>query len=178
MMFYIVVIVSLTAVFLLTLASFAWENILLGVVISIILVLAYRRAIFPRPMPSNGYVVHLLVRIPVFLGILLVEIFKGTWVVANIVLGIRPLEHPGIVKIYFGHHSANAVGLVAQLLTISPGSFLVDVDWEDRTMLMHYMDASDPAKLRADADKYFQLLDYDHDGTTVRTTPPPEGDSN
>lgn len=172
MMFYIVVVVSLTLVFLLTLASVAWQNIVLGVLIATVLVLVYRRAMFPRPIPSNGYVVHLLVRVPVFMGILLWEIIKGTWVVALIVLGLRPLEHPGIVKIYFGHHSANAVGLVSQLLTISPGSFLVDVDWEDRTMLMHYMDASDPAQLRADADKYFRLLDYDHDGSTSRKHPP------
>jgi hypothetical protein len=53
------------------------------------------------------------------------------------------------------------VGAASLLLTISPGSFLVDIDWDERSMLVHYMDASNPAQLRADLDRYFRLWEFD-----------------
>jgi multisubunit Na+/H+ antiporter MnhE subunit len=90
----------------------------------------------------------------------LVDIVKGTWLVASIVVGIRPLTHPGIVKIPLGNHSPAGVGIVGLLVTISPGSFMVDIDWDERVMLVHYMDARNPAQLRADVEKYYRLWEY------------------
>jgi multisubunit Na+/H+ antiporter MnhE subunit len=91
---------------------------------------------------------------------LLVDIVLGTWQVATYVVGIRKLEHPGIVKIPLGNHSDASVGFIGHLVTISPGSFVVDFDWTDRTMLVHYIDASDPEKLREAVEKYYRVWEY------------------
>jgi multisubunit Na+/H+ antiporter MnhE subunit len=160
MMFVVTVIAALTAVFCLTLASFAWQDMLTGVVLASGLVAMFGRFLFPRTLPSAEYVIHIVTYSPVFLWMLLVDIVKGTWLVASIVVGIRPLTHPGIVKIPLGNHSPAGVGIVGLLVTISPGSFMVDIDWDERVMLVHYMDASNPAQLRADVEKYYRLWEY------------------
>ena len=160
MMFMILVIVALTAMFMAALADFSWQNAVIGGVAATTLVLVYYRWIFPRKLPPAEFVVHLLLRLPLFFWYLTIDIIKGTWTVTAYVIGLRQLEHPGIVKIPFGNHSDEAVGFVGHLVTISPGSFLVDIDWDDRTMLVHYIDASNPRQLRADVEKYYRLWEY------------------
>lgn len=178
MMFILFVIVALTCVYTFALASFGWENFLVGAVLSTALVAVYFRWIFPFKLPQSEFVWHLIVRVPVFIIYLLIDILKGTWLVTAYVLGIRKLEHPGIVKIPFGNHSDRSVGLIGHLVTISPGSFVVDIDWDDRTMLVHYIDASDPAQLRADVEKYYRLWEYgSHRPQAPITQAPDEGGS-
>jgi multisubunit Na+/H+ antiporter MnhE subunit len=98
--------------------------------------------------------------LPRFLGMMAVDILKGTWQVATYVVGLRKLEHPGIVKISLGNHTPAGVGIVGLVVTISPGSFLVDIDWDERVMLVHYIDASSPERLREDVEKYYRLWEY------------------
>ena len=178
MMFIVLIIATLTLVFTFALADFAWQNFVFGALLASALVVVYFRWIFPWRTPQTEFVWHLLVRIPIFVWYLAVDILKGTWLVTTYVLGIRQLEHPGIVKIPFGNHSDDTVGLMGHLITISPGSFLVDIDWDDRTMLVHYMDASDPAQLRADVEKYYRLWEYgSHQPKPRANQPSDEGGS-
>jgi multisubunit Na+/H+ antiporter MnhE subunit len=160
MMFLGVMIAALTAVFCLTVASNAWQDIVLGLVISTGLVFAFGRRLLPRPLPDNGYVLHIIIYLPVFLWMLFVDVVKGTLQVASIVIGLRPLEHPGIVRVPLGNHTQNSIGMVGLLVTISPGSFLVDVNRDENVMLVHYIDASNPEQCRADLEKYYRLWEY------------------
>lgn len=160
MMFRAITILALTVTFALALASFAWEDLLTGFILSSLLVALFGRHLFPVHKPDNEFVVHITLRIPVMIGMLVADILKGTWQVALYVLGLKKLEHPGIVKIPLGNHSDQAIGFVGHLVTISPGSFVVDFDWTDRTMLVHYIDASNPDKLRGDVEKYYRLWEY------------------
>jgi len=160
MMYFAMVVTSLTAIYCLTLASFAWEDIVLGTILGGALVATYRKSIFPEAAPEAGYVLHIVLFMPRFLWMLLVDVIKGTWNVASYVIGVRKLDHPGIVKISLTSHSPAGVGMVGLLVTLSPGSFLVDIDWDDRSMLVHYIDASDPEKLRQDAERYYKLWEY------------------
>jgi multisubunit Na+/H+ antiporter MnhE subunit len=41
------------------------------------------------------------------------------------------------------------------LTTLSPGSVLVDIDWQRRDMLLHVIDASDPDAVRADLERFY-----------------------
>lgn len=160
MIYFLTIISCLTATYCLTLASFAWQDIVLGMAISSVLVGVYRKAIFPRSVPEAGYVLHVILFTPRFLGMLFVDVLKGTWLVALYVVGIRRLDHPGIVKIPLTNHSPAGVGMVGLLVTLSPGSFLVEIDWDDRSMLVHYIDASDPDRLRREAERYYRLWEY------------------
>lgn len=163
MMFILVVIAGLTSVYCLTIASFAWEDIAFGLLVSAVLVAVYRRTLFPANLPEAGRVIHMAIYMPVLIWMLLIDILKGTWQVAKYVLGFAKLDHPGIIKLPLGEHSRTGVGMVALFLTISPGSFLIDIDWEERSMLVHYIDASNPARLRRDVERYYRLWEYDAD---------------
>lgn len=160
MTFLVAVIAGLTAIYCLTIASFAWQDIAAGTVLATVLVVIFRRILLFGSLPEGGHVIHIIVYMPVLLWMLLVDVVKGTWQVAKYVIGIEQLHHPGIVRIPLGQHGRAGVGIVALLLTISPGSFLIDIDWEDSSMLVHYIDASDPARLRRDIEKYYRIWEY------------------
>lgn len=160
MTFLFAVIAALASTYCLTIASFAWEDVLVGTVFSAGLVAVFRKMLLPATLPEAGHVLHIIVYLPVLLWMLLVDILKGTWLVAIYVTEIQKLDHPGIVKIPLGKHSRAGVGIVSLLLTLSPGSFLVDIDWEDSSMLVHFINASNPAQLRRSVEKYYRIWEY------------------
>ncbi len=162
MIFLIVVVAGLAATYCLTIASFSWENILIGLTVATMLVAIFRKAVLPAALPDGGRVIHMIAYMPVLIWMLSIDILKGTWLVAKYVIGFQALDHPGIVKIPLGNHSRTGVGMVALFLTISPGSFLVDIDWKERWMLVHFIDASNPAKLRREVERYYRLWEYDN----------------
>lgn len=161
MIFLIAVTIGLASTYCLTIASFAWEDVLVGLIVSCVLTATFRKSLLPATLPENGRVVHMIMFMPVLIWMLFLDIMKGTWQVATYVIGIEKLDHPGIVKLPLGHHSRTGVGMVSLFLTISPGSFLVDIDWDEGWMLVHFIDASNPAKLRREVERYYRLWEYD-----------------
>lgn len=149
-----------TAIFCAMVGEFVWQNIVVGAVISLGLMYAFRRQITPRPLAPMGLSLHLLVYTPVLFYYLLIDILKGTWLVLTTTLGLRPLTNPGIVKLPLGAHSIYGVGPVGFFITLSPGSFLVDIDFDERVMLVHVLDGSNPDAVRRDAEKYYRLWEY------------------
>jgi len=160
MILIIAILISSTFIYALMTADLTWQNLLVGFVISFGLTAILRRQILPRPLPPNGFAWHLILYSPVLLWYLFIDILKGTWVVSLTTLGIRPLRKPGIVKLPIGAHSPYGVGPVGYFVTLSPGSFMVDVDWEAGEMLIHVIDASDPDEVRRDAEKYYRLWEF------------------
>lgn len=154
------ILASSTLVFGMMTADFSWQNLVLGFVISLVLLWSFRKQVIPRPLPLSGFALHLVIYAPVLVWYLLIDILKGTWIVTLTTLGIRPLRKPGIVTLPIGRHSPYGVGPVGYFLTLSPGSFLVEVDWDAREMLVHVIDASNPEAVRRDAEKYYRLWEY------------------
>jgi multisubunit Na+/H+ antiporter MnhE subunit len=74
---------------------------------------------------------------------------RGSWQMGLVVVGIRPLVAPGVVAVPIGDRTPTGVAVSGIATTLSPGTMLVDVDWAARTMLIHAMDASDPARVIA-----------------------------
>lgn len=149
-----------TALFCAVIGDFGWQNLIVGGAISSVLVWMFRKQVIPSPPPPMGLALHLLLYVPVLAYYLFIDILRGTYQVITTTLGIRPLEHPGIVRIPLETHSPYGVGPVGFFITLSPGSFLVDVDWENKIMLVHVLDASDPEGVRRDAEKYYRLWEY------------------
>ena len=174
MMYIALMMLILTVTFAAMLASFAWQDLLTGLLISGVLVLAFRRFVLPAELPRGRFVLRGIIYFPKLVAIVLYEVFKGTWLVVSISTGLRPLSHPGIIKIPVRDHSETSIAIVSFLITLSPGSFVIGYDWEERFMLVHYVDISDPDQLRADADRYFWLWEHDVAEGTLR---PATGDS-
>ncbi len=85
-----------------------------------------------------------------FAGITVWEILIGSVRVALIVMGVRKLEHPGIVAVPIGERSKFGVMVTGITTSLAPGSIVLDVDWDRNMMLVHVIDASDPDQVRAD----------------------------
>ena len=145
----VLALVLLTAVYTLALASFDPWDLGFGLGASALTLLIFRRFLFggrPAPVESLG---RRTIGLPRLVGHVLLDITAGTWRVASVVLHLRPLEHPGIVVIPLGERTETGAVVSAFASTLSPGEYLVDIDWEGRRLLMHVLDASDPDAVRA-----------------------------
>lgn len=84
-----------------------------------------------------------------YAAVMVWEIVKSTWQVALVVLGRRPFDRAGFVEIPIGERTPLGVAVFGIATTLSPGSVLVDVDWNAGVMLYHVIDASEPEAVRA-----------------------------
>jgi multisubunit Na+/H+ antiporter MnhE subunit len=142
-------LVLLTLVYALTVASFDPWDLALGIGAAALTLLLFRRFLFgDRPAPIEGLGRRAL-GIPRLAWHVLADITAGTWRVAAVVLHLRRLEHPGIVAIPLGERTELGTVVSAFASTLSPGEYLVDIDWERRCLLMHVLDAGDPDAVRA-----------------------------
>lgn len=160
MMLIIGTILASTIVFGLMTADLSWQNMVVGFAISSGVLVLLRKESLPRTLPPTGFALHVIFTSPLLFWYLFVDILKGTWLVIQTTVGLRELRKPGIVKMPIGKHSPYGVGPVGYFITLSPGSFLVDVDWDAREMLVHVLDASDPDQVRQDAEKYYKLWEH------------------
>lgn len=143
-----VAIASLAGVYLLTLASLDPLDIATAVAVATALLYGLRRFAITGPPLPGAEVARRALRLPAFVLVVLREIVVGTWDVALVVVGLRPLARPGIVQIPIGERTTNGVAVTALAITLSPGELLVDVDWQRRVMLVHVIDARDPDGIR------------------------------
>jgi multisubunit Na+/H+ antiporter MnhE subunit len=146
----------LAAVYLLTLGSTDPLDLALGLVLAAALAVGLRGQLPPpggRDRPPLGLRVAAF---PLLVGAVLAEIAKGTWDVGLRVLGLRPLQGPGIVLVPIGERSPIGVAVTGLLVGLSPGSMLLEVDERRRMMLFHVIDARDPDAVRAQIDRLYQ----------------------
>lgn len=156
-MIFILIILALgTGVYALTVASLAWEDLAFGLGVTAVLLAIFRDALLPKPLPSNLGALKAVAVFPLFALMAVLDILRGTWLVGSIVVGRRKLEHPGIVRVPLGRRSPASAGVAGIVLTLSPGTFLVAMDWETREMLVHAIDASDPDAMRESYDTFYE----------------------
>ncbi|MGF1473428.1 MAG: Na+/H+ antiporter subunit E [Rubrobacteraceae bacterium] len=147
-------LVLLTLVFLLVLGSFKPADIFMGVVVAGVLIYGTRRLSF-RNKPTSQNLFSRFIHFWPFLVAEIWIIVNGTLEVALITLHIRPLASPGIVAVPIGERTPTGVAVSAQCTTLSPGTFLVDVDWERGVMLLHAIDATDPDEVRREHQEFY-----------------------
>jgi multisubunit Na+/H+ antiporter MnhE subunit len=161
--FRLLAIVVLLAIWLLTLSSLAWGDLLVGLVLAIVLELGWRRRVArggtigtadgeqQRPPLHRA-----LLALPALVFATLVEITRGTWEVTQYSLGLREVEHDGIVEIELEGISEEGVAAWAFISTISPGELVLDVDEERGVLVIHALDASDPEAIRARHHEFYE----------------------
>lgn len=142
-------IAALVLVYALMLASFDPLDLALGGLVAAALLAALRGFVLSAPAAAGGTLFRRALAVPRFVWAVLVDITAGTWQVTSVVLGLRPLGRPGIVLVPFGDRTPNGVVVTAFAATLSPGEFLVDIDWDRRRLLFHVLDARDPEAVRA-----------------------------
>lgn len=141
-------LVLLTIVYALALASFAPLDLLMGALFAAALLVSFRGLLFDGQPSALPNLPRRIVAFVPFALVVLWDVLEGTWVMLLIVLHIRPLEQYGIVEVPIGERTPTGVAVTTLVTTLSPGSFLVDVDEEQGVMLFHNIDARDPDTIR------------------------------
>lgn len=146
----------LAAAYLLTLGSLDPLDIAIAIAIAIAVLLGLRTFLLTDSPLSAVELARRALHLPAFVLVVLREIVVGTWHVALIVAGLRPLVRPGIVQIPIGERTANGVAVTTLAITLSPGEVLVDIDWSRNVMLIHAIDATDPDGLRQRYERIYE----------------------
>jgi multisubunit Na+/H+ antiporter MnhE subunit len=123
---YAAAVVGLTGLYALALASFAPLDLLFGAILSTALLLTSRRFVFGDRPDEEVSLLHL-----------------------------RPLRRPGIVEVPVGEKTPAGVAVWAVVVGLTPGSYFVDVDRERGSVLIHLIDASDPAAVRRQQEDFY-----------------------
>ena len=146
----------LTLVYALAVGSFAPYDLLLGALISAALLYGLRSFVFDgRPAPLPGLLRRTLAFGP-FAFATFVEVLRGTWDVALVILHLKPLQDPGMVEVPFGERTPAGVVVSGLVDTLSPGAVLLELDWENERALIHTIDAADPDEFRRRQEDLYQ----------------------
>lgn len=149
-------VLLLAAAYLLTLASVHPLDVAVAVAVSACVLYGLRRFLLTDPPLPGLELLRRALRLPLFVLVVLREIVVGTWHVALVVVGLRPLAKPGIVQVPIGDRTPTGVAVTTLAITLSPGELLVDVDWSRGLMLIHVIDAQDPDRIR---DRYERIYE-------------------
>lgn len=152
----VVAVLLVAGVYLLALASVDPRDVLVGVVLAAGLVWGLGGLLFRGGDPGVGELLRRAVAFVPFAAAVAWDITRGTWAVARVVLHVRPLERPGIVAVPIGGRSRSGVAVTGLVVTLSPGEFLVDVDWEREVLLLHVLDATDPDAVRERHENFYR----------------------
>lgn len=147
---------ALTLLYLLTLASFALWDVLTGVIISGALLFVCRAFLFNGQSPAGEHLLRRSVAFVPFVVRVAYDVIIGTWRVTLIITRVRPLTHPGIVAVPIADRTPTGVAVMTLVTTLSPGSYLVEVDSERGVMLFHVLDASDPDAVREEYEAFYR----------------------
>ncbi|GGP79535.1 Na+/H+ antiporter subunit E [Saccharothrix coeruleofusca] len=140
-------VVVLTSIYLLVLTSLRPGDVLTGLLLATLVVLASRRT--GRGAPSQPVPLRRrLAGVPALVGGTLVDLVSGTWQTAVRLLGRGPAEG-GLVEVPIppgGPVSAAAWGVRVGFV---PDTVVVEIDEERGRMLLHVLDARNPAAVVA-----------------------------
>ncbi|WP_375755545.1 Na+/H+ antiporter subunit E [Corallococcus exercitus] len=82
---------------------------------------------------------------------------RSCFQVLTVIFGRRELtDRAGVVDVPMGERTARGVQVSSWVMSLAPGTVLLELDWEKRVMRVHALDASDPEKLLRQQDNFYQ----------------------
>ena len=111
----------------------------------------------PHERLLRGWSLRRLVHLPRFAVGVFLELARGSLTMLRVLLGLQSWRRGGLVEVAVGPRSEGAVVLNALVVTAAPGTVLIQMDEDDRVMLLHSIDASDPDALRRDLDRFYHV---------------------
>lgn len=149
-------IVALTVIYLLALPSSDPWDVGFGAVLALAITLTFRQFLFAEEELAEEPFIRRMARLPALLVATLLVIARGTVDVARAVLSPDGPQNAEFVELPIIEQTVEGLAINNLLLTLSPGSVLVEVDDESNSRLMHYLDASDEEAVKADARRFYE----------------------
>lgn len=141
-------VVVLTAIYLLVLTSLHPGDVLTGLALSTLLVVAARRIGSARPAP-HAPLLRRLAGVPALVGGTLVDLARGTWQTTACLVG-HGLPHGGLVEMPIPRSGPAAAAAWGVRVGFVPDTVVVEVDEQRGRMLLHVLDARDPEAVVAE----------------------------
>jgi multicomponent Na+:H+ antiporter subunit E len=122
--------------------SFTLTNLLFGFFLGYIVLLAASRVVGPSRYHGR------IIRVVGFLGFYLVEVVKANLRVAYDVVTPAFRTRPGIIAIPLEAKTDLEITLLANLVTMTPGTLSIDVSADRKVLYVHAMFVDDPDAFR------------------------------
>ncbi|MEF3273152.1 MAG: Na+/H+ antiporter subunit E [Chloroflexus sp.] len=161
----IVLVLVLTITWMALQSSFTLPDLIVGLVVSYgIVALSSRFLSIPftngglgRPRMDSRDYARRTVKWLAFIGFALWSILKANMDMARIVLFRRAEDiRPGIIAIPLDVKSDAGITVLANLITLTPGTVSLDVSTDRRTIYIHCIDVQDAAAVRDDIKQNFE----------------------
>jgi len=123
--------------------SFAPGNLMFGFVLGFVCLWFVRDRFDQRNFKRPGRLLRLA-------GLFLAELFLSAGRVARDTLAPRMNFRPAIIAMPLQVKSETEIMLLANLISLTPGTLSVDISTDRSTLYIHAMDVDDPDALRAD----------------------------
>lgn len=130
--------------------SFTFLNLAFGFVLAACALTLIREQVGTVGYVSRGY------RITSLALLFLYELFMSAYKVAKLVLSPKMDLKPGIFAFPLRLERDFEITLLANLITLTPGTLSVDVSDDARTLYVHAIDCSDPEGARRDIAEGFE----------------------
>lgn len=130
--------------------SFTFLNFAFGFVLAI-----FALSLIREQVGSVGYFSRARRVVSLFL-LFVYELILSAWKVAVLVLSPRMELKPGIFAYPLRVDRDFEITILANLITLTPGTLSVDVSEDRRTLYVHAIDASDPDSTRRDIAEGFE----------------------
>lgn len=134
----------LTLFWLALTGSASLANLLLGIAVSILALLVLR-----GQLPEIDFRIRPLRALLLFL-LFLRELFRSAWRVAVLVLRPRLDIRPDVVAVPVSLTRDAELTLLANLITLTPGTLTVDVAEDRRALYVHALEGGDPEAVKRD----------------------------
>lgn len=135
----IVAALVLAAVWLLLTGSLHPDELIVGAVVLVLTLVVYRHSL--EVFGGIKFGPKTLVMLPVYLVVFVVELVKSNIDVARRVLSPALPVNPGIVRVHTELESDVGKLLLANSITLTPGTLTLDVDGKD--LYVHWIDVQD-----------------------------------
>jgi multicomponent Na+:H+ antiporter subunit E len=154
----------LALVWVLLQADFAFERLLVGLVLGFAAISLAERAVGKRRYACAARGVLALAWFFAW------ELFQSSLQLARDILRRRPTFHPAFVRLDATGLGPVETVLLAILISLTPGTLTVDAVAEERALYIHSLYARDPAALRDRLGRFVHLIQR----AAGRALPPPE----
>lgn len=119
-------------------------------------VIGYLAILWLRPLDGSAAYVSKLPRAIGLVAFLFWELILSTLRVVVDVVSPHPRRRPGVVAIPLDAETDIEITLLANLVTLTPGTLSLDVSDDRRTLYVHAMFVDDPDELRRDIKDGFE----------------------
>jgi multicomponent Na+:H+ antiporter subunit E len=127
-----------------------WQTLVFGAAVALLLVWLVEvhfatHIQFPRVLRLPGFIIF-------FIRELLYANLRMAWLVLN----PRARVRPGVVAIPLAARTETEITLLANVITLTPGTLSLDVSTDRSTLYIHAIEAGDPAAVRRDTKHGFE----------------------